>query len=359
MNKNVVIREYKEGDEASILKLRGLVLSGSKDMDWWVWQHKLNPAGQAIIAVAEDKDTKGIIGHHNYLPMRLKVGDSTCQMVTTADLMVHPDYRRLGIYRKLRQRLHELSRKKHLQFAYSFPNELAASIRDRLGSGTILKKTPLWVKSLHLNNVLFRYLNINRKFITYASVIGKMALKIADRSRNYQVRTQIREVKIIDERFNSLWQQASSHHMIMLVRDRAYLDWRYIKRPDADYTIYISEQEDQLLGYIVLRTTEENGLKSGWIADILTKDKKDPAAMDLIAKTVQHFKATDTDIILCVMPPKAYLTPILRKHGFILISKWIGSKYPIDYDPFEPTYPETMLTNPNNWYITRGDSDLI
>jgi len=290
--------------------------------------------------------------------MQLKVISEVCRAARAADLMVHPNYRGLGIYKQIRKKLFGTAREKHLQLAVSFPNELATSISQRLGSGRIFKKTPLWIKPLNLKNIVTRYLN-NDSLASLIAAIGKGLVRITNRSIDYEIRTQVREVKEIDERFDYLWKQASSLHEIMLVRDRAYLNWRYVKKPDADYTIYISENDNQLLGYVVLRNLEDNGLRIGWIADMLTSSKDSPASMDLIAEAVKYFKMEKVDAILCVLPQKAYLTYHLQKHGFTLYSRWSRSRYTINYDLFEITYPESTLVNPNNWYLTRGDSDLI
>jgi hypothetical protein len=132
-----------------------------------------------------------------------------------------------------------------------------------------------------------------------------------------------------------------------------------VKKPDADYTIYVSEDKDKLLGYIVLRTIEDNDLRIGWIADMLTSSRDSPASMDLITKAVQYFKVMGIDMVLCVMPPKAYIATSLRKHGFLMISKWRRYKFQIFCEIIIPKYPESLLHNPDNWYLTRGDSDLI
>ncbi len=232
-------------------------------------------------------------------------------------------------------------------------------INQRRGIRSVFKHIPFWIKPIKPDNIVTRYLRRGNILTGLTLSIAGGIIRLIDRSKNYQVHTQVREVRDIDERFDVLWQQASSHHKIMMVRDRAYLDWRYIKKPNADYTIYVSENRGQLLGYIVLRVIQNNGLTVGWIVDILTNSKDSPAGMDLIGKAIQYFRMVDTDIIWCAMPPKAYLAPVLRKFGFLMISKLRRGKERINCRTFTTKYPDSFLHNPNNWYLTRGDSDLI
>jgi hypothetical protein len=46
------------------------------------------------------------------------------------------------------------------------------------------------------------------------------------------------------------------------VRDKEYLNWRYVDVPDVDYTIYLAEEGEEICGYIVLRCVNEEGLAS-------------------------------------------------------------------------------------------------
>ncbi len=353
------IRGYREGDEVPIMKLRSLVFNDSKGMDWWIWQHKQNPAGQAYINVAELQDEGKIIGHECYVPLRIKIGDSTGVIAVSVDNMVHPDYRGLGVYKQVRKKARELRHQNRFDFIYNFNNEIAYRINLTMGTKLLYEKAPRWIKPLDIKKFIQRYFTKSRLVAHLFTPIGNVVIKLSDRSGTSPIHTKVREVKEIDDRFDDLWQQASFLHPIMLVRDRAYLDWRYVKKPDASYTIYISEQDGQLLGFIVLKVARNNGLQMGWIADVLTHSKDTPAISDLIAKAIQHFKMVGADIISCTLPLKTYLTSSLRRFGFLFASRWQRGINPITISPITSVYPVSFLLNPNNWFITRGDSDLI
>jgi hypothetical protein len=328
-------------------------------MDWWMWQHKQNPAGQAYINVAELQGEENIIGHECYVPLRIKIGDSIGLIAVSVDNMVHPDYRGLGVYKQVRKKARELRHQNRYDFIYNFNNDIAYRINLPMGTKLLYEKAPLWIKPLDIEKFIHKYF-ANSRFIAHLfTPIGKVIIKLGDRSGTSPIYSKVSEVKEIDDRFNTLWQQASFLHPIMLVRDRAYLDWRYIKRPDANYTIYISEQNGRLLGFVVLRVTQNNGLQMGWIADILTHSPDMQIVSDLIDQAVKYFKMLGVDTIMCTLPLKTYLTSSLRRFGFLFASKWQRGINPITISPITSAYPESFLLNPNNWYLTRGDSDLI
>jgi GNAT superfamily N-acetyltransferase len=359
MNKNITVREYREGDEVSIMKLRGLIFGNAKSMDWWIWQRELNPAGRAIITVAEDTDKNEVIGQLCYLPLRVKVGIDIHKFASSVDGMIHPDYRGLGIYPEMIKAAWDSARKHSIKYSCNFLSELTTRIGKGTGSIPIFKKVPLWIKPLNYNRISANYFKKDNILTHSVSVVGRGIIRIIDKSRNYKIQTQVREVKEIDERFDSLWQQASSLYKVMIVRDKLYLAWRYTKRPDANYTIYVSEQDGQLLGYIVLRSIKDNGFSNGWIADILVTSCNTPAAMDLITMAIQYFIAKDIDIIRCIMPPRIYLARILKNQGFLLMSKWTNREIAIRIRELTESNLKPSLLSSENWYLTRGDSDLI
>jgi hypothetical protein len=93
------IREFNEGDEEQIRKLRAISLSGSKDSKWWKWCYLDGPDGPAIdwLAVAGKK----VVSQYPVLPLRMKIKGQTCLGAHGFDGMTHPDYQRQGIYTEL------------------------------------------------------------------------------------------------------------------------------------------------------------------------------------------------------------------------------------------------------------------
>jgi GNAT superfamily N-acetyltransferase len=102
------IRNYREGDEEQILELRGVALSGPKNKQWWKWMYRDGPLGPATIALAEVKHR--IIGHMASVPVPIKIKDQVTRGGHGVDLMVHPDYRRQGIFVALTKAMVEYSK---------------------------------------------------------------------------------------------------------------------------------------------------------------------------------------------------------------------------------------------------------
>ena len=81
-------------------------------------------------------------------------------------------------------------------------------------------------------------------------------------------------VSRFDERINHLWTRVSNQHNIMVVRNKDYLNWRYIAVPDVDYLVCLAEKAGEILGYIILRCIQREYRKVGIIFDILAESQE-------------------------------------------------------------------------------------
>ena len=146
----------------------------------------------------------------------------------------------------------------------------------------------------------------------------------------------------------------------MVKRDRCYLTWRYVEKPANNYVILIAEKENDLLGYIVLKCREDFGLQIGFIVDILTVPEETGVSVDLISAAVKHFELNQMDIVSCLMLPNTRYSHSLKQAGFIKApNKLLPQNMYLGVHGFSSQYPITFLTNPNNWFVSWGDHDVI
>jgi len=155
-----------------------------------------------------------------------------------------------------------------------------------------------------------------------------------------------------------LWEKVSDDYEIMVIRDKEYLNWRYVNTPDLSYTTYLAEKERQILGYIILRCKELRGLVFGYIFDLLFPLDRQDIAQHLILRAVEHFKQEKADLIVYHMVgPKVYRKSFGRS-GFIF-SRFISRRFRFIARINTPNISETFVRNPRHWFIQIGDSDWI
>ena len=352
-------REYQKGDERGILDLYKLVFGTEMSGEHWEWKYKGNPAGQALVILAESD--KGIVGQYALLPRLMKIGDNVWIGSLSVDSMVHPDCSGQGIFTALGKKAYELASQRGIHFVYGFPNANIHHLRiTRLGWTDLYDGIPLWVKPLNLENILRKRFVSNELLVSLGGKIGKIAMRVRYKAQRSTPMCSVKETSSFDPRFDSLWNQVSGDHEIVVVRDKAYLTWRYHEKPSHDYVILTAEEEHDLLGYVVLRCMEDFSLQMGFIVDILTTPKETRACTDLITAAVDYFELRKMDIVSCLMLPSAAYSRSLTEMGFMMAPKrLLPQRMYLGVCTFTSEYPAAFLAEPRNWFITWGDHDYI
>ena len=354
------VRAYEKGDENGIFKLTKAVhpeemYNREKWLRWWRWMYTENPAAGSRIWVA-DHDGK-IVGQYPLILVKMKIGKSVIIASQNIDLMTHPDYRHQGMFSTLEKKALNEAGKERINVTYGFPN--GPAYPGHLKSGWF-DVCPLQIlfKPLNLDNILKKRIT-NKFLLKIGTAMGNLFISIFYKTKKPSEVDDLTISKItsFDGCINDFWEKISDDHKILTVREKEYLNWRYVTVPDVDYTIYLAEKDGEIYGYTVLRCVKIEGLILGCIFDIITLFDQDDVVHCLIAKSIEYFKREKVDLIYCKMIAKKTLRKIFRKSGFIS-SRFIKGGQFCAYTS-HPKISETYLKNKKKWFIQLGDSDFI
>ncbi len=343
------IRLYREGDEEQILQLREVASSGKKDLQWWRWLYRDSPGGLAIIVLAEANGR--IIGQHAAVFLDIKVGNQIIRGYRGLELMVHPDYRRQGIF---------------IEITKVMEKELTASGRILNCSTPNNRSRPGFLK--HLNYLEICRLAAPRRVIDWGvilktrygiPVLAGRGLGLAWEHlvhRTAPARTtgiEVEQVTSFDERIDKFWEKASRTREIMIAKDRQYLNWRYVTKPGNKYRILIARQQDEITGFIVFHLEGQNPSR-GVIIDLLTVPGADAATEALVNNAVARMKAEGAAIVSTWIIEDTPFYGTFRKLG------WVNRRgAPFCIRILDQNLPRDFVTDPGHWHFTRGDSDSI
>jgi len=353
------IRPYRDGDEEGIFKLLEVAFPSIRyDKQQWLrfrhWIDKDNPAGTGMIWLAEH-DGK-IIGHSSIIPVVMKVGTEVVTGFQSIGTMTHPSYRRQGIYETLAKKVYSEAERTGIHIGYRFPNENSYPIA--------IKKLD-WFDIGHIRPTIRIYdvestvrRRIKNRFVARLFILGARAwLQLISRQKKTCLINglTITQIPSFDERINEFWPRVSSQAQIMVVRNKDYLNWRYVAVPDVNYLIYIAEEAGQICGYLVLRCLQQNELKTGIIFDILAQSEE--IAQCLISKAVERCEQERVDFINGSMIANKIYLKALRRNSFIAIPFIKGSNF-CAYSS-SPHISKDFLKYPGNWLVQLGDSDTV
>jgi len=354
MTRNWHIRPYRNGDEEGILKLRRAVFG---DLDpvrlkasTWQWQFQNNPSGKAVCFLAEANGE--IVGQYVILPTRFSIHGKETQVAFSCDTMIHPRYRRQGMFSALARKLYDfLETRRGINLVWGFPNDQSLpGFTGKLG-WRMLPVIPLMVMPIRPLAMMFNALPLFNGRFKNPSVSRKM-----DRDIAFSTEIQglhITPIAIFDESFDALWQEHSTLPPVVQVRDSRYLQWRYLSIPEFGYRPFAVMRDGQLLGYLIIRMMALKGQMFGVLVDLFPFPLGS-VIHDIFSFARRYVSTHGGDFLTCLLPQREMA--ILKRAGFKKIPEVINPKtWHLGYrcagnDP---------LGNLNHWHVTYGDTDVV
>jgi GNAT superfamily N-acetyltransferase len=247
-------RKFQRGDEEAILALYRDTFGHSITREYWEWKYLNNPSGKVYVYLAFDGAR--CVGQYAMLPNFLSVNGAPVQTLVALDNMVHPDYQRRGILKKLEQML-AAERPDDIPF-YTFLNENSFEVYIKkfgwkwLGDLDVMMK-PLSVASLARRKPILWLAQPLVK--AYAAFNSRAATAVA-----------AEPFDTFDADVESLWQRNKSRVGVTMDRSTRLLDWRYNQSP-VSYEKFKIVREGQVKGWVIVRVQEKFGANIAWVLD--------------------------------------------------------------------------------------------
>jgi GNAT superfamily N-acetyltransferase len=347
------VRDGNELDREGILSLRRVVFGEEErdklDPKFWRWEFIENPDGRALIYIVEDQSK--IIGHFADIPRRFFVGGEAVLGTLSLDLMVHPDYRRRGIFEAMGNYAIQRVKNENCFFMSSYPirRETIKGFK-KIGWQRELS-LPVLVYPLKFGGVLNRYLHFPPLSLFAGGVIRFFYFLLYGlKKRKKTEGVEVEEVSALDDSFDGFWQKASSFFPIIGLRNRNYLTWRYLQHPTRSYSFYRAKKDGEMTGYIVLRKVDLLNFNSAVIVDLLALDEG--ALLTLVEKGIERCRQEGADLLGFMVPRNHPYDKHLRKAGFLPSPKTFQLM-------IYPHAGKEILLSPEKWYVNWGDTDVI
>ncbi len=354
------IRPYREGDEAQILALRREVFGNLDPVrlepETWRWQFRQNPAGEAVCALAEDRDR--IVGQYAVIPTRFHVQGKETRFALSCDTMIHPDYRRQGLFTALARDVYQrLESEAGITTVWGFPNAVSLTGFTRHLDWRLLTTFPLRVAPLRPFAMLRGHLPVKREQgKTPSAHEGNQRAISTDVIPGLRIES-IPPGTGFDEAFDALWKRKQGLAPVIQVRNAAYLNWRYMAIPAFGYRAFSVRSDQRLLGYLVIRTVRLTGHFFGALTDLFPFPIRDAFTTRRLFRFARDtLKAEGVEFMTCLhswADPSFFKSAGLRTMpGLLNPRKWhFGARFaPQDAPRLDP---------PRNWYLTYGDTDIV
>jgi len=337
---------------------------GNKIAEKWEWGNTRNPNRSGFRStswICRENNSGRIVGHFGIMPVSLRYKGAYYSAVWGRDLIVLPQFRKLGVGPLLTAFVLNEVRNEAAIFMIAGLNDQVYKMYNKFGFAD-MGHIPLYVRINRLEPVIRSRMG-STVLAPLLSVFGSILLKVFyaslrvfgnDRRKAHAV--CVDEVAFFDDSFNELWEKASASFNIIVRRDSAALNWRFVGQPYWTYKIFKASRKDKKepSGYVVVREGHSRGLRTGVIADIFASGNEPDVIRALVDTAVSYFeKKEDIAIIRCDVLDKT-VQRVLKKSGFILIpsdTRFMFTNIREDLDP-------NHFKDRNSWFVDYADSDL-
>lgn len=323
--------------------------------DYHRWQYQENPAGQALVGLARDGSTGELVGQFATLPLRVSLDGEPAIAALALNVATDPEYRRRGIFISLARAADEQIANAGVDFAFALPNENSfLGFVQHLGYQHV-GDIPLLVRPINLRRIVQQRLALPG-LGTLAGALGGLLLQPLHSAATPLEGVAVAPVERFDSAFDALWERISGRQRVMVLRDAAYLDWRFHRIPLRHYQPLQALVDGELAGYIVLREAEIAGMRAGLVVDFVVEPSPagERAGSALLAHALAHFVGEDLDLLASLMLSHTSEYRLLRRAGF----------WPLPHPLLPQRFRLVARNGPavrhlRHWFLTMGDYDVV
>lgn len=322
---------------------------------YWDWQYRQLPSGKSYVYGAWDGDK--LVGYYHVPVYRFMVGDTERLVGNIQDVAVNPNYRGQGLFRRLAEFANEDLDRSDVELIYTFPNH--KSIRTFLKYNDFKKVSavPAYVRPLRSGKILASKV----KFLGAERMVGGVidaGLNLFSRAPRKDTGAVERITKITDE-VEAVFIAYGNQFRNRLVRDKQWLDWRYLRSQRGKHHIMGLRRSGKLTAIAVFKEDEMLGNPALLIMDLacIPHDRND--LLYLIDQVRKRPELVEADYDLLFASGIAPTISMLTRIGFVKVPERFNPRVLNLLVRSSSELESSPLLEERNWLLTLGDWDVF
>jgi hypothetical protein len=342
------VRPYHEADTAALVELFARVFGARITAEHWRWKLGHDGAMDNVwLAVARDEPVFQYAG----IPQRYRLDDRTRDCLVSVDTMTHPDFRRRGLLTRVAAEAYAAWRNAGAAFVFGLPNQQWGSRTTALG----------WTELFHLQwfaRPLRPEAYLARRFkLPWLRHLrgGRPLFDLAyGRLRAEPGEVVVEEITTAGPDFDALWQRLAAELPFSAIRDRAWVQWRFLSSPLRRYHLLAAHRGTELVGYLAYSLPSADGRVSAQLAELIVPRDEHRAAAALLGEFAARADARGAETLVTLAVPGQPQAEWLRRRGF-----FTGAGFSVQIVPLAADLPLDRLRDARQWRLTGADFDVI
>ncbi len=356
-----VYRKMERRDHEALSALHEKYLGcGHRDNDFFEWKYWRSPGGPHESVVAEETATGRIVGELGGIAVMMRYFGKTGPVYFDVDVVIDKEASRGRIFFPIYRKRLEFIAERNVP---SVPLNCSFTIPKTL---KIMSKT--WkirgvAPAPKLAKVLRHGAYIGKK--TGSKPIAAAGGFLLDlwSSLRYPMtaprQIDVREVDSFDASADELWDRMKDYYSVWVVRDRTFLNWRYVDIPRVDNRIFVAREGDKLLGYTVVNF-QDRTKRAGVIQDFQFLRERKDAGRALLRNCIEYLKKIGSEVAIIWDFDHTHTHAVLEEFGFgerettgrhFCVRDAIELKERIADIPFDKARDRSA------WFLGKGDAD--
>ena len=326
-----------------------------KNVEVLKWFHQDNLRGEQSIIYALEQKSRNIAAIYTYLPTVVGCMGSNVPALQSFDTLTDHQHRGKGLFIELATKLAEKETAKGNELVYGFPNENSVKGFVKKLGFIYFGEVPFLIKPLRISYFVKKFIKkskVGEEDDTNCEVKAGTEINL----HNY---ASLKKLDNFGEDYEILWNKVKQNIPIGVNRDAAYMNWRFVNKPQADYLRYGYYQGTELKGIIIFTLKNKHGGKIGYLMELLFEPENKKAGKELLRFSSRIFKNNKADVILAWCYTHSFNYSTFKNAGFYNFPEKIRpQKLGVIVKVLKSTFEKDILKI-KNWYFSYSDSDTV
>jgi hypothetical protein len=344
-----VVRPYEEGDELELVRFLGGSFAHGAGVAHWRWKlrHAAAETANVWLATANGK----AVFHYGGIPVRFALDGPVVSAMVSVNALTAPEFRRRGLLTQGVARAFANWQAHGVAFTLGLPNEQWGS---RTAAAGWQRLFPLQWLVRPLRPEVFAARRFGLPWLRHASVLSRFWGRWTRGRLRQDPRLESRDVARAGDAFDRVWHRCAADAMFSVVRDAAWVHWRFLSSPARKYDVVLAYRNGEPVGYRATHIARSADKTSAFLAELVAPNDDEPALHTLLAGAVADAHAAGADMLAALAVPGTVLHAVLRRAAFLR-----GPAFGVHIVPFAADLPLDRLRRPENWRLSGAEFDVV